>query len=129
MKYLFFNNNNATNRNYVRIDVYIFYDNNYNIAYFDDFQLNRDDAPTYVYDDEGNLKSATSMAEENSFSYDSNSNLTKLIDATGTSFDYTYDSNRNLIKAVSSDGITYDITNDSYGNPTAVKITGKRWYN
>ena len=118
-------NNNATNRNYVRIDVYIFYDNNYNVAYFDDFQLNRDDAPTYVYDDEGNLKSATSMAEENSFSYDSNSNLTKLIDATGTSFDYTYDSNRNLIKAVSSDGITYDITNDSYGNPTAVKITGK----
>ncbi len=118
-------NDSTKNEKYVRIDVYIFYDNNYNIAYFDDLQLNRDDAPTYVYDNEGNLKSATSMAEENSFSYDSNSNLTKLIDATGTSFDYTYDSKKNLIKAVSSDGITYDITNDSYGNPTAVKITGK----
>ena len=38
--------NAPTSRKYLRIDVYVFYDNNYNKAYFDGFQMCKDDAPT-----------------------------------------------------------------------------------
>ena len=116
--------NASTSRKYLRIDVYVFYDNNYNKAYFDGFQMCKDDAPTYVYDSKGNLISAVEAQEQSRFQYDGKDNLTKVVDPVGTEFTYTYDEKKNLTKAESSEGLVYQFTNDGYGNPTQVKITG-----
>lgn len=56
-------------RGYSRIDLYLFYGDNLNTAYFDDVQLIKDNSPSYVYDDEGNLTSAQDAATANGFTY------------------------------------------------------------
>lgn len=59
----------TTNRSYSRIDLYLFYGDNLNTAWFDDIQLIKDNGQSYVYDDGGNVTSAADAATSSGFTY------------------------------------------------------------
>ena len=116
--------NSSTALTYRAIHVYIYYEDQINPGYFDEIQLTKDNGNSYVYDGKGNLVSASSAAEKSGFTYDGNSNLTKISNPDGTSFEYTYDDKRNLTSAKSSEGVNYTYTYDSYGNPIQSQVQG-----
>lgn len=113
----------TTTRNYLRIDLYIFYGDNLNTAWFDDVQLIKDNGQSYVYDDEGNVVSAADAATATGFTYNDD-RLAKLTDPTGTSFEYSYDFNKksNLLSARNSEGVKTLLKYDQYGNPVGATI-------
>lgn len=118
-------NDPSTNLDYVAIHVYLFNSNNPNPIYFDGIQLIKDDSQSFVYDNEGNLISAKTAAENSGFSYDENDNISKLVDPSGRSFEYAYDKDtQNLMYAKNSDGVEYKFHYDANGNPTNAKIFG-----
>lgn len=113
-------------KDYRDIHVYIFYGDNVNEAYFDSVQLIKDNCPSYVYDNEGNLVSAADVADKSAFQYDDDDNLTQLTDPTGSSFEYTYDSKKNLKTAKNSDGQIYYFQYNEYGNPISAELRGEK---
>jgi len=115
-----------TNKKFTAILFHIFYGNNANNAYFDGIQIIRDDAQSYVYDDDGNLISAKSAAEKSGFSHDKNGNLSKMMDITGASFDYGYDYKQRLKSAASSEEITYRFEYSVNGNPLRTIANAER---
>lgn len=115
----------STEREPVAIEVCAEYKNNMNQAYFDNIQLIKDDAPTYTYDNEGNLVSATQMEQDSQFAY-SNDNLSKIMDAKGNFTYYNYDSEtENVTVARNRQGIEYNYSYDTYGNVTEAVVQGK----
>ena len=105
----------TTNKTANRITIYCGYRKQANTCYFDDMSLIKEPAPTYSYDDDGNLISATENAEKTSaLSYDSNDNLSSFTDEKNSQYTYTYDTGNNkhrLLSAVSSTtGVTYAYT-------------------
>ena len=113
----------TTNRNYTRVDLYIFYGDNLNTAWFDDVQFIKDNGQSYVYDDEGNVVSAADAATSSGFTYNDD-RLAKLTDPTGTSFEYSYDFNKksNLLSARNSEGVKTLFQYDQYGNPVRATV-------
>ena len=113
----------TTNRNYTRVDLYIFYGDNLNTAWFDDVQFIKDNGQSYVYDDEGNVVSAADAATANGFTYNDD-RISKLTDPTGTSFEYSYDFDKksNLLSARNSEGVKTLFQYDQYGNPVRATV-------
>jgi RHS repeat-associated protein len=118
--------NPSTNRTYTGIEITIIYSGQCNPAWFDDIQLVKDDAQSYVYDGEGNLTNAASAAEKSGFTYDKDENLSKLNNPTGSSFEYGYDVKKNLVLAQGTEGLQYRYEYDSYGNPVKSTVTSER---
>ena len=114
------------------------YSDNCNTASFDNLFIYRDTAQSYTYDSNGNVVSTADYAKQQSaFEYNGNT-LSKLVDPTGTSYEYLYDSNNNLKTARSNTGVQYDVSYDEHGNVTSSSIyssvgsasvqTGKTYY-
>lgn len=117
----------STNKTPVSIGVYCGYRNQANVCYFDDISLIKEPAPTYSYDDDGNLVSATENAEKTSaLSYDSNDNLSSFTDEKNSQYTYTYATSGNkhrLLSAKSNtSGITYAYTYYSNGTLKAQEV-------
>lgn len=115
-----------TNKKFKSMLFHVFFADNQNDVYFDGFQITRDDAESYVYDKDGNMISAKSAADKSGFSFDKNGNLSKMMDITGTSFEYGYDTKQNMKRAKSSEAITYNFEYDSMGNPIRTIAQGGR---
>ncbi|MEE1505302.1 MAG: DNRLRE domain-containing protein [Acutalibacteraceae bacterium] len=91
-----------------------------NVAYFDHIQLIKDAAPTYTYDDEGNVISLSENSEQNvNAEYDDNDNLTSYTDAVGNKTTLKYDSKNNLTITKSEKGVYGESFYNSTGNVTA----------
>ena len=110
----------VTKKDYKRIDLYCLY-KNFNTAYFDNVFLYRDTMESYTYDENGNVISTSDYAKQNTTFEYSNNNLSKLIQPTGSYYDYTYDNKHNLTSAQSSEGLVYNITYDVQGNVIATE--------
>ncbi|MEE1320646.1 MAG: DNRLRE domain-containing protein, partial [Acutalibacteraceae bacterium] len=73
------------------IIVYCGYRKQANACYFDDISLVKEPAPTYTYDEDGNLISASENAEKNTnLSYDANDNLKSFTDERNAQYEYKY---------------------------------------
>ena len=95
--------------------VTIDYSNQVNTGYFDDIQLIKDNATSYVYDDEGNVVSVKTAVSDSEYKYDGNSRLVSAVDTIGQNFKYSYDDNHNLTSAVSDAATVIRYTYNSYG--------------
>ena len=113
-----------TSKSYQAIYIHLFYGDNANDAWFDGIQLVRDDAQSFVYDDDGNLVSAKTAAEKSGFAYDKAGNLSQIMDITGTAFAYGYDDKKNLKLSVSSEDTACRFDHDQYGNATRCVVSG-----
>ena len=103
-------------QNYIGLQIFCSYDYNCNTAYFDNVFLYRDTMQSYTYDNNGNVISCVDYSSQNeSFQYNNN-NLSKLINPTGSSYEYLYDSKYNMKSARSDEGVTYDVEYDEHGN-------------
>ncbi len=118
-----------------RLEVYGVYDCNGNDAYFDDIQLLKDAAPTYTYDDEGNLTSVKDLAEQKSEYEFSNNTLVRTLNPTGSSYINTYHyQDKNQLQSSVADGVTYAYSYDAKGNVTRARAlssqlsSGKYYY-
>lgn len=102
-------------KDFSSVVVSIEYKNQVNPGYFDDIQLIKDNATSYVYDDEGNVVSVKTAVSDSQYEYDGNSRLVSAVDTTGRNFKYSYDDNHNLTSAVSDAATTVRYTYNSYG--------------
>lgn len=93
------------------------YDYNANVAYFDGFQLYKEQyGDKYSYDSLGNIKTINSIGgSQTVIGYNENNNIQTIADGKGTST-FEYDSKNNLIKNTSNEGVINSYTYDSYGN-------------
>ncbi len=110
------------------ITVYCGYRKQENTCYFDDISLIKEPSPTYSYDDDGNLVSATENAAKSSaLSYDSNDNLESFTDEKNSHYTYDYAETGNkhrLLSAKSNtSGITYAYSYYDNGTLKAQEIT------
>lgn len=110
------------------ITVYCGYRKQENTCYFDDISLIKEPSPTYSYDDDGNLVSATENAAKSSaLSYDSNDNLESFTDEKNSHYTYDYATSGNkhrLLSAKSNtSGITYAYSYYDNGTLKAQEIT------
>ena len=112
------------NRDYVELQICITYKDQMNSLKITDLQLLKDDGESYVYDDKGNLTSAESAAEKSSFSYNNKAQVSKMMDVSGSSFEYGYDPKNNLINARNSEGVQYNFDYDIKGNVIGLKAHG-----
>ncbi len=105
------------------VRIYLSYQYQANYAYFDNICLEKDNAQSYNYDEDGNLISVVDQSEEKSTMEYTNSDLTKNIDAKGYNYTYDYDTKHNMTKATSSTGMNY---NYSYtkGLATSLEVKG-----
>ncbi len=118
-----FNLSDETDANKVPVKVTVFlrFTKQYNTAYFDNAQLIKDSVPSYTYNDDGELVTVTSNAEQKSKMEYSDSNLTKSVDAKGYAYTYDYDDNHNMAKATSQNGVEYNYTYNTKGQATALE--------
>ena len=117
-----------TDREYQAVDIRMYYGNNANDAWFDGLMMIRDDAQSYVYDDNGNLISAKTAAEQSGFSNDKDGNLSKMMDVTGSSFEYGYDDKKNLKRGSSAERVVYQFEYNNCGSPTRTVAYGDRFH-
>ncbi len=93
------------------ITVYCGYRKQENTCYFDDISLIKEPSPTYSYDDDGNLVSATENAAKSSaLSYDSNDNLESFTDEKNSHYTYDYAETGNKHRLLSAKSNTSGIT-------------------
>ncbi len=113
----------STTRTPIAVRIYLQYQYQANYAYFDNICLEKDNAQSYNYDEDGNLISVVDQSEEKSTMEYTNSDLTKNIDAKGYNYTYDYDTKHNMTKATSSTGMNY---NYSYtkGLATSLEVKG-----
>ena len=106
----------VTKHNYTSLTLYICYYQNCNTAYFDDIFLYKDTAESYTYDGNGNVISTADNAKQSTEYQYKNNSLSKIINPTGTCYEYFYDSKKNLILSKSSEGLQCEFKYDSHGN-------------
>ena len=105
------------------ITVYLRYDNNANIAYFDNISLSREVAQTYKYNSTGKLVSV-SATESPAVTYTySGADLMKVTSPAEGAYDYTYDSAKN-VTSIKNGTITTSMTYDAKGNTTSSTLSG-----
>ena len=114
------------NKDFTGVNIYVDYAKQSNIGFFDSLFLYKDTAQSYNYDSNGNVITSSDYAKQQSqFEY-SNDKLSKLLNPSGSSYEYGYDENNNLKVSRSSEGIQYNISYDLYGNPiSTVTSSGK----
>ena len=115
-----FNLSDGTNtvKTPVSITVYLNYSKQANKIYFDNVQLIKDATQSYTYNSDGELVSVVSNAEQKSTMEYSDSNLTKVVEPTGSAYEYEYDDKHNMKKATSQRGVTYNYTYNTKGQAT-----------
>jgi YD repeat-containing protein len=104
---------------------------NQNTAYFDGFQLFKEEfGQSYQYDDKGNLITTEDLVSSNSkFEYDTSTNdLIKAIDPNGGIFRYTYDGKHNIKTATTAESQVYSFNYDKFEFYTVQNNTTENWY-
>ena len=111
-------------KDYVELVYYVMYYNNANDAYFDGFQLYKEEyGNSYTYDDKGNVVSTEDLSKQKSKAqYNSNNQIEKFIDLKGSVFGYTYDAKNNVDTATSAENVVYSFSYDEAGNPLTSKV-------
>ncbi len=109
-----------------KITVYLTYSEQGNVAYFDNIQLIKDVAQSYIYDTEGNVVTVSANAEQkNNMTYDPESNdLKEYYDAGHNKTTFQYDENHNLTEVTSPKGVVTNYTYNDKGQNTSTVITG-----
>ena len=125
-------------KDYNSIGIYLGYYVNCQEAYFDDIFLYRDTAQSYTYDSNGNVVSASDNAKQKSEYQYKNNSVSRILNPTGTCYEYAYDNNKNLVFSRNSEGLQTRIDYDSHGNATNTVVengartsalqTGKTYY-
>jgi len=108
---------------YTSITISVNYSYNINSASFDGIQLYKEDyGKTYDYDSNGNLTSVVDLANQTqTFTFSTNNDLTSYVDSLGNNFTYTYDSKHHRLTSTSGAGVKQTFTIDSNGNTTNIK--------
>lgn len=93
---------------------------NENTAYFDGFQLFKEEfGQSYTYDSNGNIISSVDLDQKESrFEYNPANDLIRAADPRGSNFKYTYNEKHNIKTASSGEKVLYSFNYDEYGNPT-----------
>ena len=114
-----FNLSDETDSNKTPVAIRIFpnYSFQGNRAYFDNIQLIKEPAQSYVYDNEGNMVSVVDNAKQNStLKYNAENKLTEYVDPKGYKYEYTYyDDTGSLKTAKTNRGATYTYDYDTRG--------------
>ena len=114
------------------IKVAVVYDKNANTMFFDDICLIVEPAQTYAYDENGNLKSTTDRAGNDSLMTYVNNDVKTYTTPTGDRYEYTYyklangtDTHDVETTKRTLNGITQTLTYgyDAYGNVTSTNLT------
>ena len=116
----------AATGDYTSITIEAVYTNNVNTVYFDGLQLFKEEfGVSYTYDDEGNVKSVIDLQKKTTeYEYDSDNNLTQIIQDENVKMTYTYwEGTHNVKTATTEEGLSYYFEYDGYGNNTMVSIT------
>ena len=110
---------NERTPSYIR--VYLCYQWQENTAYFDNIQLVKDDVPSYKYDKEGNLISASANEQETQSAF-TDGNVTQLLSSSG---DYVHfsDNGKRLIKARTSSGVETTLTYQTADSKKPITFT------
>lgn len=114
----------TTNRIPTAVRIYLSYQNQANKVYFDNICLEKDNAQSYIYNEDGKLISVVDNSKEKSTMEYTNSDLTKNIDAKGYAYEYEYDDNHNMTKATSQNGVNYNYTYNGKGLATTLEVNG-----
>jgi len=111
---------------YTSINIYGLYYKNDNNAYFDGFQLCKEEfGESFQYDDKGNIISTEDLVKQQTdYKYDGEDKLTSVKDPKGNTTKYSYDSNRNLIQTTTAENVVSSFIYDNYGNSVSSKISG-----
>ena len=112
------------NKAITSVTVVASYDNNANVARFDNISLRLEPSQTYRYDENGNPVAATQQgAGTENATYASNGiDLTSYTAANGTKYTYTYNSAHDVTSAAVG-GLTATTTYNASGNVTGSKLT------
>ncbi len=106
------------------VDIVVIYNYQINYACFDNLQLIKDVAQSYVYDDKGNIISVSANAEQkDSLVYDSKEDLKEYTDALGNKTTYTFNAKHNLTSAKSPGNVLTNYTYNAAGNQTSSTLT------
>ena len=125
----FLSTNFTAEADYSNLAIRITSPNNANDCYLTNFALFKDlEQYSYVYDENGNLISATDLNKEsNQMNYDSNNQLVKMLNPTGANYTFEYDNDvtDRVVRATTASGVSNEVKYDSFGNPISTKITNK----
>lgn len=113
----------TANGDITSIKLFISYDYNGGVAYFDNASLVADNCTAYKYDTNGNVVSVNNTRESEITATYSGADLTKYSSGTGATFDYTYDSAHNVTK-VTWDGLSNALTYNAAGLATGSTLSG-----
>ena len=92
-----------------------------NHAYMDDISLIQEPVQTYVYDENGNLVSATNSEGKSTTTMDEDDRMTGYTAITGVEYELHYNGNSRDPDWIKSNGITTSFTYDAAGNVTQTK--------
>ncbi len=109
---------------YSSITVRVLYDYNVNLALFDGIQLYKEAyGSSYTYDENGNVLSVKDLrGQTTNYEYNTDGELTKILQDNKAKMTYTYDDWHNVLTATSEEGVAYSFAYDTYGNNTSVSI-------
>lgn len=120
--------NSATNKTPVSITVCPRYQYQGNYAFFDNICLEKDNAKSYTYNNDGKLVSVVDHSQQQSTMEYSNSDLVRNTDLKGYSYTYDYDNKHNMTKATSQRGVKYNYAYNSHGLATSLQINNTGSY-
>ena len=107
--------NSPTSKTPVSIIVCPRYQYQVNCTFFDNICLEKDNAQSYTYDNDGMLISVIDHSRKQSTMEYSNSDLAKKTDLKGYVCTCDYDEKHNMTKAASQTGVTYNYAYDNEG--------------
>lgn len=102
--------------------VFCAYDNNAGSAAFDNISLRQEPIPTYAYDDDGNLISATQSGNEKSSREYDGVDLVKYTDLNGVTYNYSYNSKHQPVTAISGNLQTTYAYDTATGRATSTTV-------
>ncbi len=118
----------VASKKFLSARLYIKYAYNCNAAFFDDVCLYVDTlGQSFVYDENGNVKSVVDRANTTSnLSYSTVNEMTEYTDGKGKKYTFTYDTTKKhqLTKITNPDGSKEQIGYNSYGNPVSSRFSG-----
>lgn len=102
--------------------VFCAYDNNAGSAAFDNISLRQEPIPTYAYDDDGNLISATQSGNEKSSREYDGVDLVKYTDLNGVTYTYSYNSKHQPVTAIGGNLQTTYAYDTATGRATSTTV-------
>ena len=113
----------VSDKAYSSISIVIGYTRNCNIAYFDGIQLFKEEfGESYTYDSDGNLTSVKDLHEKTTTYEYTDNDLTRMVLPSNAEQTYTYDSHHNVLTATSPENVLTTFEYDTYGNNTKVIV-------